>query len=290
MLTAASGGVTITTVYDRLGRPTSVTVSDDAGATTTYSYSLTSPSWTDPTGTYLVTLDKFGRLASLDDPATAGVWAFAYRAGGQPAQVSPPSGPATDYAYDTAARFTGKTTGSVASFSYTLSRAGLRSPPSRERPMNGSVQHGPRVERGWVLGVVALTVLVLVACGCRGERRDWTLHVMNDRGSPIVMKVSVDGRTDFYLVPAPPGGRTVAVLDHPFDGSVTILNATSCALLGPPEAVPTVGDAWIFARFDGGFDVLRHDLGGNASKDVVTAERTDLCAEPEASARPGASP
>lgn len=47
--------------YDRLNRP--LTVDDEdagTGADTTYTYSLTSPSWTDPTGTYLVTLDAQG--------------------------------------------------------------------------------------------------------------------------------------------------------------------------------------------------------------------------------------
>ena len=36
--------------------------------TTTYTYSLTSPSWTDPTGTYLVTLDKYDSQVARDDP------------------------------------------------------------------------------------------------------------------------------------------------------------------------------------------------------------------------------
>jgi len=36
--------------------------------------------------------------------------------------------------------------------------------------------------------------------------------------------------------------------------------------------------------------MLRHDLGRDASEAVVTAERTDLCDEPEATARPSYSP
>jgi YD repeat-containing protein len=57
-LSATTGSLAITATYDRLNRP--LTVDDeDAGTTadTTYAYSLTSPSWTDPTGTYLVSLD-----------------------------------------------------------------------------------------------------------------------------------------------------------------------------------------------------------------------------------------
>jgi YD repeat-containing protein len=51
-LTVADGTRTITTTYDRLNRPLTVGVSGDSGAGTTYTYSLTSPTWTDPTGSY----------------------------------------------------------------------------------------------------------------------------------------------------------------------------------------------------------------------------------------------
>ncbi len=59
----------ITATYDRLGRP--LTVDDeDAGTTpdTTYTYSLTSPAWTDPTGSYTATLDPFDRVTGLERP------------------------------------------------------------------------------------------------------------------------------------------------------------------------------------------------------------------------------
>ena len=68
-LTASAGGLVITATYDRLNRV--LTVDDeDAGTTadTSYTYSLTSPSWTDPTGTYTATLDKFDRATALHDP------------------------------------------------------------------------------------------------------------------------------------------------------------------------------------------------------------------------------
>jgi len=164
-----------------------------------------------------------------------------------------------------------------------------RSPRRRGEGPLCSVRCHRRVGSRSAVLLTTLAVLLL-ACGCRGERHDWTLSVMNDRGSAIVVQLTVNGGTDSYLVPAPTGGVVVAVLDHPFTGSIVILNADSCAKLGPLEEVPTVGDAWIFARFDGGFDVLRHDLGGDASKDVVTAERTDLCGNDEASGMPSMSP
>jgi RHS repeat-associated protein len=128
---AASAGspvVTISTAYDALGRPLSVSTSGDAAATTTYSYSLTSPSWTDPTGTYTASLDAFNRQVSLDDSVTTGVSATAYRADGQVASVTRPGSPPipTTYTYDAAGRPTGSATGVVASFSYVLNRADTR--------------------------------------------------------------------------------------------------------------------------------------------------------------------
>ena len=69
----------ITAQFDRLNRP--LTVDDgDAGTTreTTYAYALTKPSWTDPTGTYLVTLDRLDHATSVDGPAIAAI-TTAYR-------------------------------------------------------------------------------------------------------------------------------------------------------------------------------------------------------------------
>lgn len=53
---------------------------------------LTSPSWTDPTGTYAVTLDKFGRSTVLDDPVNTANFTWTYRADGQPASFGAPNG------------------------------------------------------------------------------------------------------------------------------------------------------------------------------------------------------
>ena len=140
-LTAVAGGVTITTQYDRLNRPTSVTISNDGGATTTYAYSLTSPSWTDSTGTYLATLDRFDRQVALEDPLATGTWSWTYRADGQPSSVTPPSGwgSATGSTYDAAGRLTGLATAN-ASFTYTLNRAGNRL--SETATVTGDPQNG----------------------------------------------------------------------------------------------------------------------------------------------------
>jgi RHS repeat-associated protein len=129
-LTASDGTLVITATYDRLGRV--LTVDDeDAGtaADTSYTYSLTSPSWTDPTGTYLVTLDKFDRAIVLDDtgPAT-GTSTWSFRADGQPASVGQPNGNTTSFGYDGVGDLTGKdTTGGGthrAQYTWTVNRAG----------------------------------------------------------------------------------------------------------------------------------------------------------------------
>lgn len=126
-LTAAAGGVTITTQYDRLDRPTSVAISNDTGAATTYAYGLASLTRTDPTGTSVTTLDPFGRQVALDDPVTSGTWAWSYRADGQPSTVAPPNGwgNVTTSSYDAAGHLTGLATTNAA-FTYTLNRAGHR--------------------------------------------------------------------------------------------------------------------------------------------------------------------
>ena len=141
-LTATAAGRTITSTHDALGRPLSVSTSDDAGATTTYAYSLTSPSWTDPTGTYLVTLDAFDRQASLDDPVTTGVSPTTYRADGQVAAVVRPTTPTattTTHAYDVAGRLTGLATTNAA-FTHTLNRAANRL--SENAQVSGDPQNG----------------------------------------------------------------------------------------------------------------------------------------------------
>lgn len=112
-LTASDGTLTIAATYDRVNRP--LTVDDeDAGTTadTTYAYSLAAPSWTDPTGTYLVTIDRFDRPTSVDGPFTA-AFTTAYRADGQPASIVAPNGNTTNFAYDTLGRETGRSTAAV---------------------------------------------------------------------------------------------------------------------------------------------------------------------------------
>ena len=118
-----------------------MTVSNDTPATTTYAYSLTSPSWTDPTGTYAVTLDKFDRQVALDDPVTTGTWSWSYRADGQQASVTPPSGwgSATASTYDAAGRLTGLAT-TNATFTSILNRAGNRL--SETATVTGDPQNG----------------------------------------------------------------------------------------------------------------------------------------------------
>jgi RHS repeat-associated protein len=104
-LTASVNGQTITATYDRLNRVVSVD-DDDADSTPdmTFTYSLTSPSWTDPTGTYLVTLDKFDRALSLDDPVNAATFTWSYGADGQVKTQGDPNGNSTAFGYDALGR------------------------------------------------------------------------------------------------------------------------------------------------------------------------------------------
>jgi RHS repeat-associated protein len=116
----------ITTNYDRLNRATSVILSADGLATTSYTYSLTSPAWTDPSGSYAVGLDKFDRQVSLTDPIHgASTWSTNYRADGQPLSLAAPNGNTTAFGYDDAGQPLTKTTtaaGPVTRASYALAR------------------------------------------------------------------------------------------------------------------------------------------------------------------------
>ena len=107
-LTGTTGSQVITATYDRLNRP--LTVDDeDAGTTadTTYTYDFDNPAWTDPTGTYGVTLDNFDRATVINDPVNASNFTTSYRADGQRATFGQPNGNTTDFAYDTAGNLTG---------------------------------------------------------------------------------------------------------------------------------------------------------------------------------------
>jgi RHS repeat-associated protein len=131
-LTAGDGIATIATTYDRLNRPSQVTVSGDSAATTTYSYSFTSPTWSDASGSYTATIDKFGRETGLLDPIHGATsWTSAYRADGQQASLAAPNGNTTAWTYDDAGRPTGSATTAAgpvtrASYTYALNRAGQR--------------------------------------------------------------------------------------------------------------------------------------------------------------------
>ena len=128
----ASDGTAITTTYDRLNRPTQITVAGDSAATTSYTYSFTSPTWTDASGSYTATIDKFGRETGLLDPIHGVTpWTSSYRADGRPASLAAPNGNTTAWTYDEAGRPTGSATTAAgpvtrASYAYTLNRAGQR--------------------------------------------------------------------------------------------------------------------------------------------------------------------
>ena len=112
--------------YDRLGRPLTVDVSTDPGASTSYTYSLTSPAWTDPSGSFAATLDAFDRQVVLTDPIHgSSSFSWSYRADGQPASLAAPNGNTTTYAYDDAGAETSRTTtgtGGIARAAYAWTR------------------------------------------------------------------------------------------------------------------------------------------------------------------------
>ncbi len=128
-LTASASGMTITATYDRLNRV--LTVDDeDAGTTadTTYTYSLTSPTWTDPTGSYAATVDKFDRATALTDPASTSAWAWTYGTAGQVLAGTQGNANTLAQTFDAAGHLLTRTTktGSTsrAAYTYAYNRAG----------------------------------------------------------------------------------------------------------------------------------------------------------------------
>ncbi len=126
---ASSSTSTISTTYDRLNRPLTVSVTGDTAATTSYTYDLTSPTWTDPSGSYSATLDAFDRQVTLTDPVHGSTsFDWTYRADGQPSSISAPNGNTTTYGYDDAGMVSAKVTansgGTPADYGWTRNRAG----------------------------------------------------------------------------------------------------------------------------------------------------------------------
>lgn len=125
LASATDGTSTITITNDRLRRPTSVTVSGDTGATTTYAYSFSAPTRTDAAGTTTMAVDPFGRLTSLTPPGF-GAFTTTWGADGQPTVAAAPNGNSTAYGYDALGRLLTMTTGARAAYTYTVNRAGSR--------------------------------------------------------------------------------------------------------------------------------------------------------------------
>jgi len=128
-LTATTGAMTITATYDRLNRV--LTVDDeDAGSTadTTYTYSLASPAWSDPTGSYTATLDRSDRATATTTPAT-GSWAWTYGATGQVTGITQGNGNTLTSVFDATGRELTRTTrtGTTdrAAYTWVYNRAGL---------------------------------------------------------------------------------------------------------------------------------------------------------------------
>ncbi|MEI7744799.1 MAG: hypothetical protein WCK58_13750, partial [Chloroflexota bacterium] len=134
-LTATTGTMTITATYDRLGRV--LTVDDeDAGTTADTSYTwavgaggVSTPSWTDPTGSYTAVLDALDRPTAMTDPVSASGWTFSYGAAGQATGSTQGNGNTVASTFDAMGRELTRTTrtGSTsrAAYTWTHNRAGL---------------------------------------------------------------------------------------------------------------------------------------------------------------------
>ena len=119
----------VTASYDRLNRVLTVDDNADGTVDTTYTYSLTSPTWTDPTGSYAASLDKFDRATSMTDPVSAHAWSTSYGATGQGTGAVQGNGNTVTSTFDAIGRELTRTTktGSTTRAAYTWShnRAGV---------------------------------------------------------------------------------------------------------------------------------------------------------------------
>ena len=121
----------ITATYDRLNRPLTVTAED--GSATSFTYDFAAPSRSDPSGSYVINLDAFGREISLTDPLHPGSpFSTAYRADGQPATQTAPNANQTSWSYDAVGNLTALASTAAggspsrAAYTYTYNQAGLR--------------------------------------------------------------------------------------------------------------------------------------------------------------------
>jgi RHS repeat-associated protein len=138
-------GQAISASYDALGR--AATVSGSGGPITdpgtTYSPSLSTPARSDPSGSYVFTLDAYGREKGLTDPLThpdGNGFTWSYGPSGQLDSVIAPTGKSdgstsdntTSYTYDPLGRLSGVSTSATisgistprASYTYTYNDAG----------------------------------------------------------------------------------------------------------------------------------------------------------------------
>jgi RHS repeat-associated protein len=149
-LTATTGTMTITATYDRLNRV--LTVDDDDADTTPdtrYTYSLTSPSWTDPTGSYSATLDAFDRPVAMTDPVSASTWSWTYGAAGQVKDATQGNGNMVASTFDATGRELTRTTAdngtTRAAYEWAYNRAGLVLTEDSQvtgDPSNGTTAYG----------------------------------------------------------------------------------------------------------------------------------------------------
>jgi RHS repeat-associated protein len=104
-------GYAITTSYDALGRPLSVSGDASGDPATTYTYDFNNPTRTDASGAYTFTLDDYGREVGLIDPLHPNnPYAWTYAATGAVASMTDPTANVTTNTYDSLNRLTARST------------------------------------------------------------------------------------------------------------------------------------------------------------------------------------
>jgi RHS repeat-associated protein len=101
----------ITSTYDGLSRPWTVSGDASADPSTVYTYGVGAVTRTDASGSYAFTMDHYGRQSGLVDPLhPSNPYAWTYALSGQVATTTDPTGNVTTNTYDPVGRLTARST------------------------------------------------------------------------------------------------------------------------------------------------------------------------------------
>jgi YD repeat-containing protein len=130
--TDALASRTISSTYDQLSRPLTVSGDQTGDPGTTYTYDFDNPTRTDPSGAYTASLDAYGRQVGLTDPlhSSGNLYSWTYAPSGDVATSSDPTGNTTTNTYDPLGRPTARSTSGAsgcstcAAYTFTYNNAG----------------------------------------------------------------------------------------------------------------------------------------------------------------------